>query len=153
MLYNVLLISLSDMHTIVLGMVKCETIAFTSEYRLLKVVIKYMNLNLFILRNTLNQPSGNVTSGHVTQIYGNVTSFLNSIPSFQSLQQVEFQFVLLSDTMYSPLPAELLPSNDDRDIMERPFPRTVVAVEIQDKKNGATHYWTLEKLRYGIGSI
>lgn len=31
----------------------------------------------------------------------------------------------------------------------RPFPRTIVAVEVQDQKNGATHYWTLEKLRWG----
>lgn len=30
----------------------------------------------------------------------------------------------------------------------RPFPRTVVAVEVQDLKNGATHYWSLEKLKY-----
>jgi len=25
--------------------------------------------------------------------------------------------------------------------------KTVVAVEVQDIKNGATHYWTLSKLR------
>lgn len=31
---------------------------------------------------------------------------------------------------------------------ERPFPRTIVAVEVQDTKNGATHYWTLDKLRF-----
>lgn len=33
---------------------------------------------------------------------------------------------------------------------ERPFPRTIVAVEVQDTKNGATHYWTLDKLRFVI---
>lgn len=27
------------------------------------------------------------------------------------------------------------------------LPRTIVAVEVTDTKNGATHYWTLEKLR------
>ena len=26
--------------------------------------------------------------------------------------------------------------------------RTVVAVEVQDLKNGATHYWSLEKFRF-----
>lgn len=63
--------------------------------------------------------------------------------------QVQFQFTLLTDTLYSPLPADLLPSAllDDDD-EERPFPRTIVAVEVLDLKNGATHYWTLEKLRY-----
>lgn len=25
--------------------------------------------------------------------------------------------------------------------------KTIVAVEVTDTKNGATHYWTLEKLR------
>ena len=57
-----------------------------------------------------------------------------------------FQFVLLTDTLYSPLPPDLLPS-EERD-ETRPFPRTIVAVEVQDTKNGATHYWALEKLRY-----
>ena len=60
--------------------------------------------------------------------------------------QVQFQFVLLTDSLYSPLPTELVPVRD-RDI-PRPFPRTVVGVEVQDTKNGATHYWSLEKLRY-----
>ena len=60
--------------------------------------------------------------------------------------QVQFQFVLLADTLYSPLPPDLLPT-EDRD-QNRPFPKTIVAVEVQDMKNGATHYWSLEKLRY-----
>ena len=66
--------------------------------------------------------------------------------------QVQFQFVLLTDTLYSPLPPELLPSDParSRDSEPRPFPRTVVAVEVQDTKNGATHYWSLEKLRYTL---
>jgi kinesin family protein 1 len=37
---------------------------------------------------------------------------------------------------------------DEEEEDERPFPRTIVAVEVQDTKNGATHYWTLDKLRY-----
>lgn len=63
--------------------------------------------------------------------------------------QVQFQFVLLTDTLYSPLPPELLPTEMDKTHEDRPFPRTVVAVEVQDLKNGATHYWSLEKLKYG----
>ncbi|RUS83751.1 hypothetical protein EGW08_008502 [Elysia chlorotica] len=60
-------------------------------------------------------------------------------------KKVQFQFVLLTDTLYSPLPADLQPP-EGRDV-SRPFPKTVVAVEVQDTKNGATHYWSLEKLR------
>lgn len=62
-------------------------------------------------------------------------------------KQVQFQFVLLTDTLYSPLLPDLLPPTDDAERERRPFPRTVVAVEVQDQKNGATHSWTLEKLR------
>lgn len=62
--------------------------------------------------------------------------------------QVQFQFVLLTDTLYSPLSPDLLPSSIAKDREKRLFPRTIVAVEVQDQKNGATHYWTLEKLRY-----
>lgn len=65
-----------------------------------------------------------------------------------SYVQVQFQFVLLTDTLYSPLPPELLPAEPDKSRDRRPFPRTVVAVEVQDLKNGATHYWSLEKLKY-----
>lgn len=65
------------------------------------------------------------------------------------LPQVQFQFVLLTDTLYSPLPPDLLPPEAAKDRETRPFPRTIVAVEVQDQKNGATHYWTLEKLRCG----
>jgi kinesin family protein 1 len=65
----------------------------------------------------------------------------------RSLLQVQFQFTLLTDTLYSPLPADLLPALDEEDDEDRPFPRTIVAVEVLDTKNGATHYWTLEKLR------
>lgn len=60
--------------------------------------------------------------------------------------------------MYSPLPPDLITApnnqlsitgieNDLDDENERILPRTVVAVEVQDTKNGATHYWSLEKLR------
>ncbi|XP_011258926.1 kinesin-like protein unc-104 isoform X13 [Camponotus floridanus] len=67
--------------------------------------------------------------------------------SVELKKKVQFQFTLLTDTLYSPLPPDLLPVMDDEDEDERPFPRTIVAVEVQDTKNGATHYWTLDKLR------
>ncbi|XP_055077150.1 kinesin-like protein KIF1A [Periophthalmus magnuspinnatus] len=67
--------------------------------------------------------------------------------SVELKKKVQFQFVLLTDSLYSPLPPDFLPpeANDDRE--KHQFPRTIVAVEVQDQKNGATHYWTLEKLR------
>ncbi|XP_036603813.1 kinesin-like protein KIF1B isoform X2 [Trichosurus vulpecula] len=67
--------------------------------------------------------------------------------SVELKKKVQFQFVLLTDTLYSPLPPELLPSEMEKTQDDRPFPRTVVAVEVQDLKNGATHYWSLEKLK------
>lgn len=64
--------------------------------------------------------------------------------------QVQFQFTLLTDTLYSPLPADFLSAlrEDELEDVDRPFRKTIVAVEVLDTKNGATHYWTLEKLRY-----
>ncbi|XP_013866484.1 kinesin-like protein KIF1A isoform X3 [Austrofundulus limnaeus] len=67
--------------------------------------------------------------------------------SVELKKKVQFQFVLLTDTLYSPLPPDLLPPEATKDQEKRHFPRTIVAVEVQDQKNGATHYWTLEKLR------
>ncbi|CAH2043360.1 unnamed protein product, partial [Iphiclides podalirius] len=69
--------------------------------------------------------------------------------SVELRKKVQFQFTLLTDTPYSPLPAELAP-RDDADDEYRPGAPTVVAVEVTDTKNGATHYWTLEKLRHRL---
>ncbi|NWH93919.1 KIF1B protein, partial [Aegithalos caudatus] len=82
------------------------------------------------------------------QLWGNAVYLkeANAI-SVELKKKVQFQFVLLTDTLYSPLPPELLPAEPDRGRQRRPFPRTVVAVEVQDLKNGATHYWSLEKLK------
>uniref|UniRef100_A0AC35TYZ4 Kinesin-like protein unc-104 n=1 Tax=Rhabditophanes sp. KR3021 TaxID=114890 RepID=A0AC35TYZ4_9BILA len=60
-------------------------------------------------------------------------------------KQVEFQFVLLTDTMYSPLPPDLLPPGEDLSL--RPYPKTVVAVQVQDLRNMAIHYWSIDKLK------
>ncbi|XP_068599316.1 kinesin-like protein KIF1A [Brachionichthys hirsutus] len=67
--------------------------------------------------------------------------------SVELKKKVQFQFVLLTDTLYSPLAPDLLPPEASKDREIQQFPRTIVAVEVQDQKNGATHYWTLEKLR------
>ncbi|XP_048520059.1 kinesin-like protein unc-104 isoform X8 [Dendroctonus ponderosae] len=67
--------------------------------------------------------------------------------SVELKKKVQFQFTLLTDTLYSPLPPDLRPVIDydhDEDVT---IPRTAVAVEVQDLKNGATHYWSLDKLR------
>ncbi|XP_073978084.1 kinesin family member unc-104 isoform X4 [Rhodnius prolixus] len=66
--------------------------------------------------------------------------------SVELKKRVQFQFTLLTDTLYSPLPPDLVP-NDVEEDLDRPYPRTIVAVEVLDTKNGATHYWSLEKLR------
>lgn len=74
--------------------------------------------------------------------------------SVELKKKVQFQFTLLTDTLYSPLPPELASSavtpvvpSEDEFGGNVPVPRTIVAVEVTDTKNGATHYWTLEKLR------
>ncbi|XP_061636101.1 kinesin-like protein KIF1A isoform X16 [Phyllopteryx taeniolatus] len=67
--------------------------------------------------------------------------------SVELKKKVQFQFVLLTDTLYSPLPPDLLTPEVSKERERRIFPQTIVAVEVQDQKNGATHYWTLEKLR------
>ncbi|XP_061689969.1 kinesin-like protein KIF1B isoform X2 [Syngnathoides biaculeatus] len=86
------------------------------------------------------------------QLWGNAVYLkeANAI-SVELKKKVQFQFVLLTDTLYSPLPPELLPPEPEKD--SRPFPRTVVAVEVQDLKNGATHYWSLEKLKQRLDQM
>lgn len=76
--------------------------------------------------------------------------------SVELKKKVQFQFTLLTDTLYSPLPPDLEPiannaltsgTEDDFGASGPPPSRTIVAVEVTDTKNGATHYWSLEKLR------
>ena len=55
--------------------------------------------------------------------------------------QVEFQFSLLTDTLYTPLPSFLA-----ADVRYKCH-STVLAIEVKDMKNGASHYWSLAKLR------
>ncbi|XP_059085129.1 kinesin-like protein unc-104 isoform X3 [Tigriopus californicus] len=67
--------------------------------------------------------------------------------SVELKKRVQFQFVLLTETLYSPLPSDLITVRDPDDDDDSPDPRTIVAVEVLDTKNGATHYWSLDKLR------
>ncbi|CAH0563531.1 unnamed protein product [Brassicogethes aeneus] len=67
--------------------------------------------------------------------------------SVELKKKVQFQFTLLTDTLYSPLPPDLKPRIDYDQEEDVNVPRTIVAVEVQDTKNGATHYWSLDKLR------
>jgi kinesin family protein 1 len=57
----------------------------------------------------------------------------------------------MTETLYSPLPPELSSLSDslieDDDEQFDKGTKTIVAVEVQDMKNGAIHYWSLQKLR------
>ncbi|XP_071332015.1 kinesin-like protein KIF1B isoform X2 [Trachinotus anak] len=88
------------------------------------------------------------------QLWGNAVYLkeANAI-SVELKKKVQFQFVLLTDTLYSPLPPELLSQEPEKERDSRPFPRTVVAVEVQDLKNGATHYWSLDKLKQRLDQM
>ena len=46
--------------------------------------------------------------------------------------------------------ADLITVRDPDDDDDSPEPRTIVAVEVLDTKNGATHFWSLEKLKIQI---
>ncbi|XP_068914980.1 kinesin-like protein unc-104 isoform X8 [Tenebrio molitor] len=67
--------------------------------------------------------------------------------SVELKKKVQFQFTLLTETLYSPLPPDLRPVIDYDQDEDATQPKTIVAVEVQDTKNGATHYWSLDKLR------
>merc|ERR1719278_2334380 len=67
--------------------------------------------------------------------------------SVELKKRVQFQFLLLTDTLYSPLPPDLVTLRDPDDDDDTPEPKTIVAVEVLDTKNGSTHYWSLDKLR------
>ncbi|KAM7412123.1 hypothetical protein PAMA_021873 [Pampus argenteus] len=88
------------------------------------------------------------------QLWGNAVYLkeANAI-SVELKKKVQFQFVLLTDTLYSPVPPELLSPEPEKERDSRPFPRTVVAVEVQDLKNGATHYWSLDKLKQRLDQM
>lgn len=67
--------------------------------------------------------------------------------SVELKKRVQFQFTLLTETLYSPMPPDLGQSVTSEVIIPTPKSKTIVAVEVTDTKNGATHYWSLGKLR------
>ncbi len=75
-------------------------------------------------------------------------------------KQVGFQFLILRDTPYSPVPFAVATGTDvDIDMGEAKFSLDntessfyrpegpLVAVEVKDSKHGATHIWSLRKLK------
>ena len=50
--------------------------------------------------------------------------------------------------MCTSIQTDLVTVRDPDDDDDTPDPKTIVAVEVLDTKNGSTHYWSLEKLRY-----
>lgn len=68
--------------------------------------------------------------------------------SVELKKRVQFQFTLLRETLYSPLPPDFMTSDKTSDFnTSKSTTKTLVAVEVTDIKNGATHIWSLEKLR------
>ena len=63
--------------------------------------------------------------------------------SVELKKKVQFQYTLISETLYSPLPPDF--SSEDKKNKKKS--RIYVAVEVKDLKNGATHYWSLEKFK------
>lgn len=61
--------------------------------------------------------------------------------SVELKKNVQFQFTLISNTLYTPLPNDLKDKSGDTSA------RTLVTVEVNDQKNGAIHYWSLAKLK------
>jgi flagellar biosynthesis chaperone FliJ len=81
--------------------------------------------------------------------------------SVELQKHVSFQFLILTDTPYSPIPFSVSTGTDvDIDLEESKFavaqmesmdpfrPKgPLVAVEVKDSKHGATHMWSISKLR------
>ena len=61
--------------------------------------------------------------------------------SVELRKSVQFQFTLISNTLYTPLP------NEFKDVLEDKPGHTVVAIEVKDLKNGAIYYWPLGKFK------
>lgn len=68
--------------------------------------------------------------------------------SVELRKKVQFQFVLLTDTIYSPVPPAILESYaEDSEKVPDVLPKTFVAVEVLDIKSGAIHIWSLSEMR------
>lgn len=68
--------------------------------------------------------------------------------SVELKKRVQFQFILLTNTIYSPVPPEILSAyTEDSEHVPQILPKTFVAVEVLDTKSGAVHVWSLSELR------
>ncbi|XP_065313232.1 kinesin-like protein unc-104 isoform X3 [Gordionus sp. m RMFG-2023] len=110
---------------------------------------KMSDEDLILARRVANKWKGHQFTSLRDDLWGNAIYLkeANAI-SVELKKKVQFQFVLLTDTPYSPLAKELRPKypNDNNGIcVKQNF--TVVAVEVKDFKNGANHYWSLDKLK------
>jgi kinesin family protein 1 len=86
-----------------------------------------------------------------------------NVISAELKKNVSFQFVMLSDTSYTPLPLAVATGTDidvefDDDSKDLFFsydqlPGSVVAVEVKDGKHGTTHIWSLNKLKQRLMSM
>ena len=59
-------------------------------------------------------------------------------------KQVEFQFTLLREGVYSPMPS---------DIPTVQMGQSTLVVEVRDERHGAIHYWSLNKLRSRLDAM
>ncbi|XP_065919048.1 kinesin-like protein KIF1A isoform X2 [Dysidea avara] len=87
--------------------------------------------------------------------------------SVELKKHVAFQYTLLNNTPYSPLPWTIATGNDVDIVGEEPkftlasvdnpititYPTPMVAVEVKDSKHGTTHVWSLEKLRQRVTNM
>lgn len=74
--------------------------------------------------------------------------------SVELKKRVQFQFILLTNTIYSPVPPEILTAySEDSEHVPDVLPKTFVAVEVLDTKSGAVHVWSLSELRYDMTHI
>ncbi|CAG7819589.1 unnamed protein product [Allacma fusca] len=74
--------------------------------------------------------------------------------SVELKKHVQFQFTLLTDTIYSPLSPEFLQyETPDYSGNSEGKNKTIVGVIVHDSKNGAVHYWTIPKLKSRLESM
>lgn len=68
--------------------------------------------------------------------------------SVELRKRVQFQFILLTNTIYSPVPPDVMTAySHDSERVPDVLPQTFVAVEVLDARSGAVHVWSLSELR------
>ena len=90
--------------------------------------MNYMNFQVAILRTQ---------DMYIKDVCAQENCF-NRLMQYNPIWKFKIFFFFISD---------LVTLRDPDDDDDTPEPRTIVAVEVLDTKNGATHYWSIEKLR------